>query len=299
MAVDPQQSLGDLQRYLDQGWAPRHSSDSPQMDTEMRTEIANRDDLLEWLGDEAYAGRLDFTQQDIYDFFIKRDEEQALQQAEDRWRDLYGQTRAGAQQKTGQLGARLGFQDTSLGAQLARSVDERGGGLSASKGLEDAKRAAIDIFERPGRMARVDEIQQQYESGAQARGAHAAKGGAVAGSAIGTGISAALLAASTGPQAVITAPLAALIGGITAAASVAGGSAAGAAHEKSILGGMRKGVKRFKKGGIKGGDFSATAGAPLSTGASFSPTGSNQRNLMSLYAPSAVEEEADSSFLFG
>jgi len=114
---------------------------------------------------------------------------------------------------------------------------------------------------------------------------------------IGAGVSLALAAASTGPQAVITAPLAAIIGGITAAASTAVGGAAGLAAEADMLGRMHEGLGKYAGKKATMGEFAAGPGVPNYAGATFQPSGSSQRALMDAYGP--VEGEPESSFLFG
>lgn len=302
MAVDQTPGLQELQRYMDQGWAPRSAPDaiggeSGGYETGSRFDVGSKDDLMEWLSKEAYQGRLNFTQQDIYDFFIKPEEQAAVERADMRFRELSGQAEGASQQRTGQMASRLGLAGTSLGQQMGKVTTKGLGGLSRSAGLQQAREAAAQGFERPGRMGRVDELKQAYETGGTSRARTAAQGGQAVGTMIGSGVSIALAAASAGPQAIITAPLAAIVGGITAAASTAVGGAAGLAAEQSMLETMHADLGKYAGKRVKAGDFSGGKGAGAYEGAAFQPGGSSQRALMNAYGP--VEGDSESSFLFG
>jgi|TARA_Y100000310_G_scaffold53457_2_gene49073 hypothetical protein len=301
MAVQETVGLRELQQYMDQGWAPRADpsvyGEGATPDSEMQFAISSKDDLMDWLNKEAYQGRLNFTQQDIYDFFIKPEEQQAVERADERFRELSSQAAGAAGQRTGQMASRLGLAGTSLGQQMGKTTTKGLGSLSKSAGLEAARQAAISGFDRPGRMGRIEGLKHAYQTGGTTRAGLARTGGATAGTLIGSGISLALAAASTGPQAIITAPLAAIIGGITAAASTAVGGAAGLAAEADMLGTMREGLGRFAGRSATPGSFRAAPGTPTYEGATFRTGGSNQRALMGAYGP--AEGESDSSFLFG
>lgn len=277
------------ERLLQQGWAPA-GADS-------RQSISSRDDLYDYIMDQTSRHGLGgYTQQDIYDFFIRPQEQQRMNEAQNRFRQLYGQATRIGQQRTGQLGARLGLGGTGLGARMARTIGSRYGGAAASRGLASAQEAAIRGIESPNRLSAIEDL----ASAGRARDERRAAGGKAglqyglggAGSlltAIGTGF----LGASASPLAPVTAPIAALMMGI-GGGMTAGGMIGG---EGSAMDAMRRSDERARE--YRGGPLQAAQFAPVATtgvGADYSPTGSSEYALGSAYGGG---EEEDTDFLYG
>mgnify|MGYP003133278716 CR=1 FL=1 len=261
-------------------------------------EVGSRDDLYNILMDEARAGNFaGYTQQDIYDYFIRPGEEQRMQQAEGRFRSLYGQTERSGRQREGQLGARLGFGGTGLGARMARAVrgSERGG-MDASKKLAEVQATAARGIERPGRLSKITELTEAADTGARTRaatrktGVQAGIGGGVGGT-LGA-IGAAMMAASagTGPGAAVLAPLGGILmalGGATGAGAIVSGEAGHANQMENIDAQLRQ----LQGGALRKADFMPTA---VPTAPTQPTVGSSGQALSSAYGG----DEQDQSFFY-
>jgi hypothetical protein len=298
MAYEPLSS-SQWDQILGQGYVDIPStSDRRGEGNAERISVGDRDALYDVIMDQARGGEWGgYTQQDIYDYFIRPGEERRMQQAEDRFRSLYGQAERSGRQREGQLGARLGFGGTGLGARMARAVrgPERGG-MDASQKLAEAQAAAARGIERGGRLSKIDELATAASTGAERRalthktGMQAGIGGGIGGT-LGT-IGGLMLAASagTGPGAAVLAPLGGLLmalgGGIGA-----GGAVGGQKDYMSRMGSLDEQLAQFRGGGVKAADFMPTAAPAAPTQP---PVGSSGQALASTYGG----DEQDQSFFY-
>ena len=282
-------AFSDLwQGYLDQGYIPLGTKTDGVRDIHR---VGSRDELYNALmGQVEERGLGGYTQQDIYDFFVKPDEERRFREAEERFRSLYGQAqRVGS--PTGQLGAKLGIGGTGLGARMGRAMARERGGLAASRGLAEAQQAALQQIERPGRLSRIEDLANAAQAQTE-RGGRTAKnviGGLGAGIGGALGATAAGLA-STG----VGAPLAAIPLGIMAAIAAATGTAGGLGAEEDILKSGRRQQAAFRGAQpVQQAEFNVT---PLPT---MDPGGQPGMSEYALSIAYRSQEDDQGAFLYG
>ena len=273
MAIDT--SADRWEQYLDQGWAPGRN--------DQRVRIGSRDDLYSnLLGQAAQSGLGGYTQQDIYDFFIRPGEQQRLTGAEDRFRRLYNAANLSSRQRTGQLANRLGFGGTSIGAQMARTVGSQYGGLAASQGLAKAQAEAAKEINSPNRLAPIEDLVSTARTRDERDASGAAVGGQVAGGLTGAALAAAIMGmigagvaapVTGGASLAAAAPILAAMG-VGAGAGTAAGTGMGKAAQADMLKKSDERLRRFRGSPLQMANFSPSSA--VSSGTSFSPMGSNQ-----------------------
>lgn len=275
------------ERYLSQGYMPGSGDE--------RIRVGSREDIYQNLLARAGEGGLGaYTQQDIYDFFIKPEEQARMAAAENRFRSLYGQAQRASQQRSGQLGRRLGFGGTGMGSRMARTVAGGTGGMAASRGLAAARKSASEQINQPGRLSRIEDLASTGRTADQ-RASKQEAAGVGAAFATPAAIAAGLLAASAGPQAAFTLPAGAIaaligIGGATGALS---GALPGIHEEEAMKRSDRK-MRAFRGGPVRTANFAVD---PVPGGAEleFNPMGS-QAALSNAYRSSSNDE--GSNFLY-
>jgi hypothetical protein len=278
----------DWAGHLERGYAPLGSTTDGVPDVKR---IGSRDQLYNWLMGQAQEGGVGgYTQQDVYDFFIKPEEQRRFRESEERFRSLYGQAqRVGS--PAGQAGARLGLGGTGLGARMGEAIGRQRGGVSASRGLAEAQQSALQQIERPGRLSQIDDLvnASQAATARQGREARDTWGGIGAGTSAALGATAAGLAASG-----IGAPLAAIPLGILAAIAAATGTSGGLSTQEGIL---KQGAKRMSQfrgaGPVQQAEFNV---APMPTTQPFGQPGMSEFALSNAYRP---QEDEQGAFLYG
>jgi len=283
----------DWAGYLEQGYVPLGTTTGGVRDVRR---VGSRDELYNVLMGQAQEGGVGgYTQQDIYDFFIKPEEQRRFRESEERFRKLYGQAqRVGS--PAGQTGARLGLGGTGLGARMGRAIGRQRGGLAASRGLAEAQQAALQQIERPGRLSQIEDLVAASEA-ATARKGRTAKNvigglgagisGTLGGAALGT-TAAALAATGVG------APLASIPLGILSAIAAAAGTAGGFGAQEDILKQGAKRMSRFRGAGpVQQAEFNV---APMPTVQPVGQPGMSEFALSNAYRP---QEDEQGAFLYG
>ena len=295
MAIEQTAGMRQLQGILDKGFV----DDADWGGQGRRIEIRDTDDLQNFVSRQAYEGRLPFTQQDLYNFFIAPKEKKAMADAEQRYRQMTSQLGDTSGQRSQQMSARLGIGGTGLGQRL-REAGIAGARQSSrfGEGLANTQQQTQRSFSSdPNRLSFLDEVGKSYEAGALGRGDAIASGGAVTGGVLGA-IASALGAASVGPQGVVTGPLAALLAAIAAGSGVVG-TAVGQGAKADYIKKAGSDLMDYRRPKTKMAEF-ATAGGPAGSGKrQLTPGGSNEMALADMFGPFDMEDQGPTNYLYG
>ena len=269
------QGLRDLQRQLDSG------------------RFASKSELLDFINNEAYEGRLPYSSDDLYTFFRKPKEARQISSSEKRARDLQGQAVSATGQEMAHQARRLGV--GGMLQNMVSNVKSQRDASNLSQAINESIMGAYRDIQSQDRMGDIEQVARAYERGTAKRASDIATGGSATGSLTGAGIGAGVTAAAAAnPAGFITGPIAA---GISALATAIGGAVGTGAGQLAAADEAEKGAKeirKFRNRPLKLAQF-APSGARFQ-GSRLSPTGSNETALMSAYGTPTNETESD--FLF-
>ena len=295
MAIEQTAGMRQLQGILDRGFV-----DDAQFGGQgARREIKNKDDLQNWISRQAYEGRLPWSQQDLYNFFIAPGEQQQMRDAEARYRQMASQVGDTSGQQSAMMSRRLGVAGTGLGRRLAEAgiAGARGSsrfGEGLSRTLADTSK---QIASNRGRLGFLDEVAASHDAGAKGRGDAIQAGGSTVGAGLGA-LASAIGAASVGPQGVVTGPLAAILAAI-AAGSTAVGSAAGAGAKADYIKSAGEKLMEYRRPKVKMAEFEAAGGPVGSADRQLNVGGSNEMALRDLFGPFDTDEQQPGNYLYG
>jgi len=277
MAIQQTEGTAELQRLMDSG------------------NYGNRSELMDWIVSEADEGRLNFSQNDLYNFFRRPEEDRKRAASEANLMGLIGEARAAGEQGSAHLARRLGFGGTALGGRIG-DISTAGEAAEISRAINKARGDTAKNIMGSDRLGNINLISDAFESGASRRAQQVAEGGTLTGTLAGAIPSTiATIAAAANPIGFITAPAAAAIGAGLTAIGGATGTAAGQAAKADYIEDAARKVRQYRGKPVQFAEYTPTKTSLA--GSSFAPVGSNERSLAGAFGQ--IDEDEANPFLFG